>query len=513
MIPELVYWIVGLGAALFAASVLALRSYARFAARARGPVTTALPRAGRAGPLDALYDPLEADHPGLNGLANLIDHDDAFAARIRSARMAVRSLDLVYYLWRTDTAGWLLIGELIAAADRGVRVRLLLDDVNVQGLDLAFLGLNQHPNIEVRLFNPLRNRGHALRRGIEFALGLPRFNRRLHGKAWIADGRLAILGGRNIGDTYFGAHRSAAPNSLDADVMLVGPKVAEVEAVFDSYWNLGLSLPIVTLWPRLRLDMRRFRRRVARHLASPRVRGLRTHAMTGREGTVVLTRGLRWTAAVTLLADPADKAFGRRSGPWISDRLDQILSEAQTELRMVTPYFVPGTEGLRRLVGLCKRGVGLQLLTNALAVTDLRLVHGAYARYRAPLIRAGARLFEFAPPRRATGKRDLLHSKIVVIDRRIALVGSHNFDLRSAYTNIELGLLFEEPALVAEILEFLDRQTAPDLSYGLSLERGRIVWRSRRDGVDLVETREPEANPLRLLVAWVIGKLPLHHLF
>lgn len=225
MIPDILYWIVGLGAALFAASVLALRSYARFAARARGPVTTALPRSGHAGPLDALYGPLEAAHPGLNGLANLIDHDDAFVARIRSARMAVRSLDLVYYLWRTDTAGWLLIGELLAAADRGVRVRLLLDDVNVQGLDLAFLGLNQHPNIEVRLFNPLRNRGHALRRGIEFALGLPRFNRRLHGKAWIADGRLAILGGRNIGDTYFGAHGSAAPNSLDADVMLVGPKV------------------------------------------------------------------------------------------------------------------------------------------------------------------------------------------------------------------------------------------------------------------------------------------------
>ena len=507
MIPSVILWLGLAGLAVLAASALGLRSYARFAKRARGAPSHALPKVGETA-LDRLVAGAMAGHEGESGLANLLDPKDAFAARSLSAQAAGRSLDLIYYIWQTDTSGWLLMADLVAAADRGVRVRLLLDDVNVQGFDLAFLGLNQHPNIEVRLFNPLRNRGHWLRRGMEFALGLSRFNRRMHGKVWIADGRLAILGGRNVGDTYFGAPGSGARLSHDADMILVGPKVAEAEAVFDTFWNLGLSLPIVTLWPSFRLNERRFRRRLKRHAAAPLAAAWTAQAIRGRDAAAVLTDGLRWTAEVALLADPPDKALGRRRGPWLLDGIADLLRGAGREVCMTTPYFVPGTPALALLTDLAARGVKVRVLTNSLAATDLFSVHAAYTHYRRPLVAAGAELYEFAPPPRGGRKRDLLHSKIFLIDGARALVGSHNFDMRSAYINIELGLVFHQPELVAELEELFARQTAPALSFAVTLEDGALHWNVEEDGRPGRERYEPEARALRRVASWVIARLP-----
>ena len=508
MIPSVILWLCLLGLSLLLASALLLRSYARFAKRARGTPSHALPRTGAATPLDLLVDAACAGHPGLQGLANLIDPRDAFAARALSATEAGRSLDLIYYIWKTDTSGWLLMADVLRAADRGVRVRLLLDDVNVQGFDLAFLGLNQHPNIEVRLFNPLRNRGHWIRRSTEFALGLSRFNRRMHGKVWIADGRLAILGGRNIGDTYFGAPGSGARLSHDADMLLVGSKVAEAEAVFDTFWNLGLSLPILTLWPSFRLNDRRFRRRLGRHAAAPLAATFRMQAIRGRTPQDVLIGKLQWTKDVTLLSDPPDKALGRRRGPWLLDSIAELLRGAKREVRMTTPYFVPGTPGLALLTDLSRAGIDVKVLTNALATTDLFSVHAAYTHYRRPLLQAGAQLFEFSPPPRAPGRRDLLHSKIFLIDRETALVGSHNFDMRSAYINIELGLLFHEPALVAELSDLFDRQTAPSSAFSVTLEDGLLHWNIEEDGRPGRERYEPEASFTRRAISAFIRRLP-----
>ena len=188
------FWIIVAVTLVAVASWLAHRSYRRFLQKSQGPDSTALPCAAPATPLDDLIAPFEVEHPEESGLTLLLDNVDAFAARMQSATQAGRSLDLMYYIWKTDTAGWLLIDTLVAAADRGVRVRLLLDDVNVQGFDRTFLAMSQHPLIEVRLFNPTRNRGQAVRRIAEMLLGLARFNRRMHGKMWVADGRLAIIG-------------------------------------------------------------------------------------------------------------------------------------------------------------------------------------------------------------------------------------------------------------------------------------------------------------------------------
>lgn len=508
MITTLAIWLVLLALGIFAASLLGLRSYTRFARKARGPRSQALPTSGPPTELDDHLAPLLAAHPGQNGLANILDHKQAFAARAQAARIAGRSLDLIYYIWTTDTSGWLLLAELPEAADRGVRVRLLLDDVNVQGFDLAFLGLNQHPNVEVRLFNPVMNRGHWIRRGTEFALGLSRFNRRMHGKVWITDGRLAILGGRNIGDTYFGAPGSGARLSHDADMVLAGPLVQSVEQVFDTYWNLGLSLPILTLWKSFRISMARYRRRVARHANAPLSVQYRAEAMANHSAESLLVDPLRFTPDVSLLADPPEKAFGHRKEPWLLDRIETLLTGAKSEVLLTTPYFVPGAPGLKILTDLATNGVKISVLTNSLAATDLFAVHAAYRSYRQPLVASGAALFEYAPPRGTGRKRALLHSKVFVIDGEQALVGSHNFDLRSAYINIELGLLFREPVLVAELRDLFARQTRPENAFAVTARNGALYWNVVEDGRKGSETAEPEASLLRRLASGLIARLP-----
>lgn len=508
-------WLVAATALIFGASALAYRSWRRYAKAARGAPGRALPCKGPPTPLDRIFDGPEAAHPGTNGIAVLLENADAFAARALSAQSAGRSLDLMYYIWETDLTGWLLLRDIHAAANRGVRVRLLLDDVNVQGYDLTFLALGQHPMIEVRLFNPIRNRGHVLIRWLEIALGMSRFNRRLHCKAWIADGRLAIIGGRNVGDTYFGAARrgrAAAQQrmSRDADLLAVGPLVHEIEALFDDYWNMGLVLPILALWPKLRISAKRFRRQLAQRANSVTARAFETKALAGRDAATVLATSLRWTEKARLLSDPHTKAYGHRKRPWMTEQVHSVLQEAQQEVHLITPYFVPGPDGLSSLQALLKRGVDVSLLTNALAASDNVFVHGAYRRYRGPLLASGARIFEFAPPARNRRQRDVLHSKVFLIDRRKAIVGSLNFDMRSEHTNTELGILFEEPDLVAELSANFEKDAGPAMSYDLSLDRGSVRWAVARPGMPMMMRVEPESNVLWRSVSWIVGRLPIH---
>ena len=504
-VQVLLWIVVGAGAAVIA-SWLAHRSYRQFLRNARGPASQSLGRGDVATQLDTLLDPLEAGNPGQSGLATLLDNSDA---RALSASQAGRSLDLMYYIWRTDVTGWLLLDALVAAADRGVRVRLLLDDVNVQGFDPAFLALTGHPMIEVRLFNPTRNRGHVVRRTFEMLLGLARFNRRMHGKLWVADGRLAIIGGRNIGDTYFSALDADTRRSIDADMLLVGPKVTEVSALFDSYWNLGLSLPILALWPGFKMNLSKFCTRMACEVRTPPSRRYLAQTLDGRTADKVLTARLHWTDKVQLLADPPDKAYGNHSAPWMSTAIADILLRAQTEVRLITPYFMPGRAGIAGLTGLAERGVRVCLLTNALSATDMLLVYGAYRRYRGALLAAGAVIHEFSPIPKKGRKRDVLHSKVFVIDGRRAIVGSLNFDLRSAFTNTELGLLFEHPALVADIAGMIDTLSAPDQAYAVSRQQHALQWAVARPGLPAVMLVEPEASRPQRAISWLVGRLPI----
>lgn len=508
-------WLAGLAGLVLLASALTYRSWRRYARRSRGAPSHALSQDGPKTPLDLLFDAAQAGHTGETGLAGLFDNTAAFAARAHSAQMAGRSLDLMYYIWETDLTGWLLMHDVVGAADRGVRVRLLLDDVTVQGYDLTFLALTQHPNIEVRLFNPIRNRGHIGLRALEFALGLSRFNRRLHCKAWIADGRAAIVGGRNIGDSYFGAARRGPLGKRqrmfrDADMLVTGPLVSEIETLFDSYWNLGLVLPILSLWPKFHYTPKRFRKKLSRRAASVTARAFIDKAARFGDAAKVLTGGLHWTASARVLADPAAKAYGQRPQPWMVDQVGAVVARAQSQLRLITPYFVPGVAGLAMLRAQALRGVDVSLLTNALSASDNVFVHGAYRRYRGPLLAAGARLFEFAPPIGGKGQRDLLHAKVFLIDDTTAIVGSLNFDLRSAYTNSEMGIVFDQTELVAELRSFFEDHAAAPQAYALSLEQGAIRWSVTRPGLPAKMWVEPEAHALWRGLSWVLGRLPIH---
>jgi cardiolipin synthase C len=194
----------------------------------------------------------------------------------------------------------------------------------------------------------------------------------------------------------------------------------------------------------------------------------------------------------------------------MADQVHAVLKDAESEVQLITPYFVPGADGLAALKGLLQRGVKVSLLTNALAASDNVFVHGAYRRYRGPLLAAGARIFEFAPPARNRRQRDVLHSKVFVIDKRRAIVGSLNFDLRSAHTNTEMGILFEDPDLVAELSAVFDKDAGADFAYALSLEHGAPRWAVTRPGLSKVMRVEPEANVLWRSVSWVVGRLPIH---
>jgi cardiolipin synthase C len=358
-----------LAAVLFAAaSVGALWSYGRFARKARGAPSDAIPP-GADAPLDRAIGALEAAHPRETGASLVIDNRAAFTDRLHTIRAAQRSLDMLYYIWRDDLTGRLLVHELLAAADRGVRVRVLLDDVNTLGFDPGYLGLNGHPGIEVRLFNPVTTRRNAVRRGLALLLALVRYNRRMHCKAWLADGRLAIIGGRNIGDVYFDATRSwRRRNCRDADLVLAGPVVVEAARVFDSYWNSGLALPIAAMWSDYKADLPRYRARLQALARSARARAyLRRLDGIEEAGDSAAARlaqhPFRWSASARLVSDPPEKATGNGRDSWMPAALQPVLSGADRQVALISPYLVPGREGMATLTALAARGVHVSVLT------------------------------------------------------------------------------------------------------------------------------------------------------
>lgn len=509
-------------AGLFAlASLAAVYSYGRFARRARGAPSRALAVAPAETPLDRSIAPALAAHPGESGLMLVSDNLQAFAVRALAARQAGRSLDLQYYCWDDDLTGGLLGREVLAAADRGVRVRLLLDDINTKGDDSTYLALDHHPNIELRLFNPSRNRASPLKRGVELALRAFRATRRMHNKAWIADGRLAVVGGRNIGDAYFDA--AADSNFRDLDVLMLGPAVAQAESIFDSFWNSASVLPINALH-RLRAKLRRrFRRKElpalkARLEAAARGATAKPYLGRMREDASVpamLSGGrlFHWTGEARVVSDPPEKALAGAAGDWLGRTLFAKLGEAESSLEIVSPYFIPGTRGLATLARLRGAGVAVSVLTNSLAATDVMAVHGAYARYRKSLLRAGIALFELKPEIERQERPSLfgssgarLHTKAFTVDGAAGFVGSFNFDPRSISLNTEMGVLFRHEALAREVQAVFRDETAPQSSYRLLLRDGRLVW---QDGNAPEHHIEPKATVWRRMAAALIGLLPI----
>lgn len=507
--------IVAFAGLLALASAIATYSYGHFARRAKGPPSSALAVADDETLLDRILWQLVAGRENETGLLLLSENLDAFAARAVAARSAGRSLDLMYYVWKNDLTGLLLAHELLAAADRGVRVRLLIDDINTRGLDGAYLSLDGHPNISVRLFNPSRARRGGLRRGIEMVLRAVSVTRRMHNKAWISDGRLAIVGGRNIGNEYFAAAKSS--NFQDLDVLLVGAAVKQTEAVFDAFWNSDVVIPIDALVTWRQPKLARLRNALAKLLKSARARPYieRVRERMSLTDTLNLSEKIHWAREAKIISDPPEKAFGGKRENWLLGALMPSIAASRDVLEITSPYFIPGSDGTAQLSGLVARGVDVAILTNSLAATDVAAVHGAYAQYRERLLKGGVRLYEL---QRYASRQQIsvfgssgasLHTKAFTVDRKTGFIGSFNFDPRSASLNTEMGVLFEQPALVAEMRQLFRADTAPEVSYELSLEDGGLHWNGKRDGKPRRLGHEPDASPSRRALAFIVGLLPI----
>ena len=463
-------------ATLVILGLAAINAFGRVAQRRLGAPTLSLPVQPDQTPLDRAIAPLMAERPAESGLLLLTSSPAALRARLETARLAGRSLDLQYYFWKSDLSGQLLMREVVAAAERGVRVRLLLDDINSFGFDPSLLALDSHPNIEVRLFNPSRS-----------------------------------------GDEYFDA--SAETNFHDIDVLAVGDCLEEAQANFDRYWNSQPALPIRSLHKLRRLRRPRFTRLVARldaHAASERAVALLSHVNSRSKATDFTNpQFLSWSKGVEVMADPPEKAAGQSRNGWMGARINGLIAATKDSLLVSSPYFIPGSAGARTLAGLAAAGASIRILTNSLAATDVIAVHGAYARYRHALLAAGVQLHEMKPEpkrRRASlfGSRTAsLHTKAFLIDDRQGFVGSFNLDPRSASINTEMGLLFCCPHNIQQLRSALEAQMQHDFSYSLRLHHGRLVWTERRNGLDLAHASEPEAPLRRYLPAWLISWLPI----
>lgn len=498
---------------LIVAAIVAFAIYGRLSARTAGPPSSAFAVSDNATGLDRVLAPLLADRGGKTGLRLLTDNIEAFALRAAAARSAERSLDLQYYYWKDDLTGGLLTDEVLKAADRGVRVRLLLDDVNAWGRDSNCRALDRHPNIEVRLFNPIRCREGVLLRGIEMALRFWSLNRRMHHKAWIADGRVALVGGRNIGDAYFDA--AEASNFRDMDLFVLGLAVRQTEEVFDRYWNSAMVAPIRNLpdWSR-RADLGRLRQQLEKLFAAKRAEPYLERVRSG-EATRSLTSGasVLWTENATIVSDPPEKAVSAKNDGRLLDAILPVITAAQRSIEITSPYFIPLDSGARMLLKLAGAGVSVSVLTNSLAATDVTAVHGAYIRFRKPLLAGGIRLFELRA--RDDARKDVsllgsrgasLHTKAFVVDGRFGFVGSFNFDPRSVSLNTEMGLLFDHAELAREMQSVFAGETAAGRSYRLVLSGEAVGW---QDGGDHVLDSEPEASLRRRFLAGTISLLPV----
>jgi len=503
------YFIVGLVCAVLLLTC-GIYAYGALTCRKSGASASALPVEPDATALDRFIGSQTAGRPQACGLQLLYENTHAFALRALSARAAGRSLDLQYYYWKDDLTGTLLAGEVLDAAERGVRVRLLLDDINLRGNDAKYLAMDAHPNISVRVFNPCWNRHGALQRGLELLLRASSATRRMHNKSWIADGRLAIVGGRNIGDPYFDASRQF--NFHDLDIAAIGPAVESAERIFDDFWNSDCVVPLSSLPNIDASDLEWLRDEVAAARAIENAQAL-YREVEGKTIEDMLDGKLGWTEKARIISDPPQKKDGSRKRQWLYKEIMPLLLSAKSRLEIISPYFIPGEKGLEQLLDLRGRKVEVSVLTNSLAATDVAAVHGAYVRYRKRLIRGGVRLYEMkAEPQRQKislfGSRGAsLHTKAFIVDGEIGFVGSFNFDARSVSLNTEMGVVFEDRVLAGQLADVFRLQTSPKFSYALAIDNRKIIWRDAETSPNLQS--EPGAGLWRRMVSATVRYLPI----
>lgn len=458
------------------------------------------------------YNEWVAEHRDESGFIPLVDGLAAFGARLRLIEAATQSIDMQYFLIKADDAGNIIAGSLLQAADRGVRIRILLDDVFTSATDEELGLLDQHDNIEVRLFNPVSRRGLYY---LNYAADFKRANRRMHSKSFTVDSATTIVGGRNIADEYFQINSDV--EFLDFDVFAIGPVVSEVADQFDDFWNAPSAIPLATIYPTFSQPELNAAQRDIDDDMRNRERSIYSAAVNSEYMQSVADGSVQgYAAPATLLNDSSDKLSNPVDQQYmtVAAALVEKIQAARKSVVIVTPYFVPRKSGIQFWKSVTDRGVEVTVITNSLASNNHLAVHSAYSAYRKQMLQLGATMYEA----RASAIEKLadsndtealtLHTKLISIDGRYLFVGSLNLDPRSIAINAEMGLLIDSQEMATKLQQGLDADLERT-AYKLSLDdKNNIVWTTSIDGEPVEYYKDPEAGLWKRFMAKLYRILP-----
>jgi putative cardiolipin synthase len=450
---------------------------------------------------------------GLSGFLPLKQGMDALGMRLRLAEKAEKSIDLQYFLMKNDTAGAVMANALLKAADRGVRVRFLLDDVFTTVPDDSFLLINQHPNIEIRIFNPVSRKGIS---AFNYVWHFDQANRRMHNKSFTVDNAVSIVGGRNIADEYFELKTDSV--FVDFDVLAVGPIAAEISNSFDEYWNHSRAVPIEQfIDDAQKIDLDTVREDIAEELDEIYDTVYEKALSSQLFQDIVAQKQTLFAGQARVLSDNPDKLVNKidESQMQLAKELSGVVRGAETEVIFISPYYVPGERGVQLVRDLVEKGVQVIILTNSLASNNHVPVHSAYAGYRKDVIRAGAELYEARAnaARIVSGSEEgpdtlTLHTKVFLIDRRQLFVGSLNLDPRSIEINAEMGVLIDSPKMVEFLMKGSEERLVTLAYRVIENENGKLEWHTVIDGKEVVETKEPLTSGWLRFKAWFLKIAP-----
>ena len=459
--------------------------------------------------LAQIIQPLQEQHPDLTGYLVLFEPLEALATRLSLIDKAEKRLDLQYYIWDNDKVGSLALHALIRAADRGVKIRLLIDDNNAKSTEGIFLALAQHPNIEVKLFNPYRFRKY---RALDMILDLKRINRRMHNKSFIADHQVALIGGRNMTNQYYNV--SDNYQFSDVDVMLVGTAVKDISHSFDEYWSHEYAYKVqeVVNQSAHHLSYESLKRQLDEHYERVTVQNYLDLTSNSQAIDSLMSRDIQldWVKAEVVKDSPDKIKSKAKKKEHLNFQLIQHLEQPEKNVDLISAYFVPEKKGAKMLTDLAKDGVKVRVLTNSFKANDVAVVHAFYGKYRQNLLEHGVQLYEFLP---ALNKNDLdkntedlakkakvsikglsrssLHAKLMALDEKQVFIGSFNFDPRSAYLNTEIGVLLNSPPLARAVHTTMDENLSK-YAYKLVLDANKkITWQRQTPQGPVIYTKEP----------------------
>ena len=477
--------------------------------------------------LAKIITPLKQQNPELTGYHVLYDPLEAIAARINLIERAEKTLDLQYYIWDNDKIGSLALYKIIEAADRGVKVRLLIDDNNAGKMEGVYLALDQHPNIEVKLFNPYRFRRL---RPVDMVLDLKRINRRMHNKTFTADNQISLIGGRNMSNQYYNV--SDSYQFSDVDVMLVGQAVDDITHSFDEYWNHSYAYPVRNIINHNTYTLRYdgLKEQLTKHYQEITVQNYLDLSNRTHDFDQWLDHNIQldWVKA-EVVKDAPDKIRARaKKEQHLNFQMVKRLENPEHSVDLISAYFVPQKQGEAKLIELAKDGVQVRVLTNSFKANDVALVHAFYAKYRIDLLKNGVELYEFLPAISEDNlypnskeiskqtkvslkglSRSSLHAKLMALDNKQVFIGSFNFDPRSANLNTEIGVIINSPPLANAVHKTMD-VNLKKYAYKLVLDsQQKINWLKETPQGIVTLRKEPKMKWWQKAGVKVISWLPI----